>query len=78
MLFLTFEMAMHYGFWEDYNSRGDPCKLLYRDNPLLLKLIAETTLALALMIILAILSAGRNSLSFFLLLIVSLGYGVVR
>ena len=29
-------------------------------------------------IILAILSAGRNSLSFFLLLIVSLGYGVVR
>ncbi|KAI9596866.1 lung seven transmembrane receptor-domain-containing protein [Syncephalis fuscata] len=43
MFFLTVEMAMHYGFWEDYNSRGEPCNL-----------------------------------SFFLLLIVSLGYGVVR
>ncbi|KAI8050525.1 lung seven transmembrane receptor-domain-containing protein [Syncephalis plumigaleata] len=58
MFYLTVEMAVHYGFWEDYNSRGEP--------------------SMALMIILAVLNAGRNSLSFFLLLIVSLGYGVVR
>jgi hypothetical protein len=58
LLFLSLEMAFHYGFWEDYNSRGEP--------------------SLALLVILAIGSAGRNALSFFLLLIVALGYGVVR
>ncbi|RKP27481.1 lung seven transmembrane receptor-domain-containing protein [Syncephalis pseudoplumigaleata] len=58
MFYLTVEMAVHYGFWEDYNNRGEP--------------------SMALMIMLAVLNAGRNSLSFFLLLIVSLGYGVVR
>ncbi|RKP08531.1 transmembrane receptor, partial [Thamnocephalis sphaerospora] len=50
MFFLTVEMAFHYGFWEDYNSRGES----------------------------SVMNAGRNTLSFFLLLIVSLGYGVVR
>ncbi|KAI9207933.1 lung seven transmembrane receptor-domain-containing protein [Polychytrium aggregatum] len=34
--------------------------------------------SIALLIIVAVLNAGRNSISFFMLLIVSLGYGVVR
>ncbi|KAJ3080639.1 hypothetical protein HK102_002912, partial [Quaeritorhiza haematococci] len=56
--FLVVEQAFNYGYYEDYNRKGQS------STPLL--------------VIVAILNAGRNSVSFFILLIVSLGYGVVK
>ncbi|OZJ03450.1 hypothetical protein BZG36_02730 [Bifiguratus adelaidae] len=58
VFFLMIEMAVNWGYWENYNVSGRP----------------SWTLLGAV----AVMSAARNSISFFMLLIVCLGYGVVK
>lgn len=58
LAYITFEMALNYGFLMNFNKTG-------KVNSALLIFSAAS-------------NAGRISLSFFLLLLVSLGYGVVR
>lgn len=47
-------------------------------TPLCFIRFGATILAIALLVLVAILNSGRNSLSLFMLLIVSMGYGVVK
>jgi Lung seven transmembrane receptor len=63
--FLIIENIVNLAFFADFNNHGYICKLfnLFVAKPLLGLMVA--------------LNAGRNSLSFFILLVVCLGYGVV-
>ena len=58
------EMAINYGFFESYNQMGTPCN--------------QSLLANFLLSLMTILNSGRVSASFYMLLIVSLGFGVVK
>lgn len=75
IIFLIVEMLMTWAFFGMfyYTSEGPSLTNLdYKNRN------GDNAGSKALMIIVAILNAGRNSFSFFLLLIVCMGYGVVK
>lgn len=72
--FLVFEMACEWLFYAYYNNHEiDFLRFKSTD-----KNAAVTGMARFLLVLTSILGAARDSLSFFLLLIVAMGYGVVR
>lgn len=72
--FLVLEMACEWLFYAYYNNHEiDFLRFKSVD-----KNVAVTGMARFLLVLTSILGAARDSLSFFLLLIVSMGYGVVR
>lgn len=79
------EMAFNWGYWENYNNLGVPCKpyMHIRNIRRYNKYRSDEThqfciLASFLLCLVVVLNAGRNSISFFMLLIVCMGYGVVK
>lgn len=74
MLFLVVEMALQWLFYEYCNTH--PIDLLHIES--VDGQASATAMARFLLVLVNVLDAARNSLSFFLLLIVAMGYGVVR
>lgn len=70
IVFLMIEQAFSYGFYENINATGEKSRVL--------AVFVVCTFILNSNRVQAVLNAGRNSLSFFILLIVCLGYGVIR
>ncbi|EPB85932.1 hypothetical protein HMPREF1544_07264 [Mucor circinelloides 1006PhL] len=64
IFYLIVEMAFNFGFWEAYNQTG--------------KTYSNFCIAYGLLALVALLNAGRTSMSFFMLLIVCMGYSVVK
>jgi hypothetical protein len=76
IIFLIIEMLMTWGF---YGMRAQICSLMHSLTALdYLNRHGSNVGSKVLMIVVAVLNAGRNSFSFFLLLIVCMGYGVVK